>query len=63
MVAGATRFKTATLPVSVYLNISSGELGLALACSWVLLLTGLILLLSLKWIGRGRNGSFRIGGL
>jgi len=63
MVAGATRFKTATLPISVYLNISSGELGLALACSWVLLLTGLILLLSLKWIGRGRNGKFLAGGL
>ncbi len=55
MVAGATRFKTATLPISVYLNISSGELGLALACSWLLLLSGLLLLLSLKWIGRGRN--------
>jgi molybdate transport system permease protein len=63
MVAGATRFKTATLPISVYLNISSGELGLALACSWVLLLTGLILLLCLKWIGRGRNGNLLAGGL
>lgn len=63
MVAGATRFKTTTLPISVYLNISSGELGLALACSWVLLLTGLILLLSLKWIGRGRNGNLLAGGL
>jgi molybdate transport system permease protein len=63
MVAGATRFKTATLPISVYLNISSGELGLALACSWLLLLTGLILLLVLKWIGRGRSGKFLVGGL
>jgi len=60
MVAGATRFKTATLPISVYLNISSGELGLALACSWLLLLTGLILLIILKCIGLGREG---LGGL
>lgn len=63
MVAGATRFKTATLPISVYLNISSGELGLALACSWLLLLTGLILLFALKWIGRGRSGKGLVGDL
>jgi molybdate transport system permease protein len=63
MVAGATRFKTATLPISVYLNISSGELGLALACSWVLLFSGVILLFSLKWIGRSRNGHLPAGGL
>jgi len=63
MVAGATRFKTATLPISVYLNISSGELGLALACSWVLLLSGVILLFSLKWIGRSRKRHLQAGGL
>jgi molybdate transport system permease protein len=62
MVAGATRFKTTTLPVSVYLNISSGELGLALACSWLLLLAGLILLLGLKWVG-GRSEKLPTGGL
>lgn len=62
MVAGATRFKTATLPISVYLNISSGELGLALACSWLLLFSGFLLLLSLKWIGRGRNRNVPVGG-
>jgi molybdate transport system permease protein len=63
MVAGATRFKTATLPISVYLSISSGELGLALACSWLLLLTGVLLLLALKWIGRGRNHKVSAGGI
>ena len=61
MVAGATRFKTATLPISVYLNISSGELGLALACSWLLLFSGFLLLLSLKWIGRGRSRNVPFG--
>ncbi len=55
MVAGATRFRTATLPISVYLNISSGELGLALACSWLLLFSGFLLLLALRWIGRNRK--------
>jgi len=63
MVAGATRFKTATLPISVYLNISSGELGLALACSWLLLLTGLVMLVALKWIGRSRKGKVSVGGI
>jgi molybdate transport system permease protein len=63
MVAGATRFKTATLPISVYLNISSGELGLAMACSLLLLSTGLLLLLALQWIGRGRNREVSVGGI
>jgi len=52
MIAGATRFKTATLPVSVYLNISSGELGMALACVWILLFFGFVLLLAIKLLGR-----------
>ena len=51
MVAGAIRFKTETLPISVYLNISSGELGTALSCAWVLMATGFALLLALRWIG------------
>jgi molybdate transport system permease protein len=63
MVAGATRFKTATLPISVYLNISSGELGLALACSLLLLATGFLLLLALQWIGRTRSREVSVGGI
>ncbi len=51
MVAGAIRFKTETLPIAVYLNISSGELGTALSCAWVLIATGFVLLLALRWIG------------
>ena len=51
MVAGATRFKTETLPIAVYLNISSGELGIALSCALLLIATGFILLLLLKWLG------------
>jgi len=51
MVAGATRFKTETLPVAVYLNISSGELGIALICAWLLIMTGFIVLLVMRWIG------------
>jgi molybdate transport system permease protein len=53
MVAGAIRFKTETLPIAVYLNISSGELGTALSCAWILTGTGFVLLLALRWIGHG----------
>ena len=56
MVAGATRMRTETLPIAVYLNISSGELGTALACAWMLMGSGFILLVILKWIG-GSNRS------
>jgi molybdate transport system permease protein len=51
MVAGATRFKTETLPIAVYLNISSGELGIALVCAWMLIMTGFLVLLLMRWIG------------
>jgi molybdate transport system permease protein len=53
MVAGAIRFKTETLPIAVYLNISSGELGTALSCAWLLIAAGFLLLLALHWIGHG----------
>lgn len=62
MVAGATRFKTATLPIAVYLNIGSGEIGLALASAWLLLVTGGGLLVLLRWIGRPPAGRPAGGG-
>jgi molybdate transport system permease protein len=56
MVAGATRRLTETLPISVYLNISSGELGIAISCAFLLLITGFILLLILRLLEReGQN--------
>ncbi len=58
MVAGAIRFKTETLPIAVYLNISSGELGTALACAWVLIAAGFILLLTLRWLGQAPRPEF-----
>jgi molybdate transport system permease protein len=64
MIAGATRFKTATLPVSVYLNIGSGDLGAALACAWILLALGFVLLLAVKFLGRpGTTGAAVHGGV
>lgn len=55
MVAGAIRFKTETLPTAVFLNISSGELGVALSCAWVLMATGFVFLLALRWIGHSHR--------
>lgn len=52
MIAGATRMKTETLPIAVYLNISSGEIGTALACAWILLAMGISLLIVLKVVDR-----------
>jgi molybdate transport system permease protein len=57
MVAGATRFHTETLPIAVYLNISSGRLGTAVSCALVLLGTAFLLLLALRLVGsNGRVG-------
>ncbi len=52
MVAGATRFRTETLPIAVYLNISSGETGIAVSCSLVLLSAAFLLLLSTRLLGK-----------
>jgi molybdate transport system permease protein len=42
MVAGATRIKTETLPISLYLNMSCGELDLAIAAATILIVISVI---------------------
>ncbi|MGD9160138.1 MAG: ABC transporter permease [Desulfobacteraceae bacterium] len=54
MVTGASRFHTETLPIAVYLNISSGELGIAVSCALVLLGAAFFLLLVSKILNRER---------
>ena len=54
MVAGATRLRTETLPIAVYLNISSGELGIAVSCALVLLGASFILLMATRLIQSSR---------
>lgn len=57
MVAGATRLRTETLPIAVYLNISSGETGIAISCALVLVVAAFILLLVSRIFKRnGTNG-------
>jgi molybdate transport system permease protein len=41
MIAGATRMKTETLPISLFLNMSCGELNLAIAAATILIVTSL----------------------
>ena len=63
MVAGATRMKTETLPIAVFLNISSGELGIALSCALMLIAVGFIMLFILKGIGNSRPTRSPMGGM
>ena len=54
MVAGATRFRTETLPIAVYLNITSGEVETALSAALILMIAGFAMVLLLKAIGDSR---------
>jgi len=42
MVAGATRMRTETLPISLYLNMSCGELPLAIASATILIIISVV---------------------
>ncbi len=55
MLAGATRMKTETLPISLFLNISTGDLDLAIASAILLILISLVSLLVFEWIGSLRR--------
>ncbi|MGB4302953.1 MAG: ABC transporter permease [Syntrophomonadaceae bacterium] len=63
MLAGATRLKTETLPLSLYLNMSTGELGLAMAAATILIVISVASLLVFEALGsrtkiidRGKDG-------
>ncbi|MGE4280388.1 MAG: ABC transporter permease [Magnetospirillum sp.] len=48
MVAGATRFKTETLPMAVYLNIATGDTEAAVSCALVLMVIAFVVLMALR---------------
>ena len=52
MLAGATRFKTETLPMAVYLNISSGDFEIAIGAALWLLFIATCLLFLLRGLNR-----------
>ena len=55
MVAGATRMKTETLPISLYLSMSCGELPMAIAAATILIIISLVsLFIFEKFSGHAR---------
>ena len=53
MVAGATTMRTETLPIALYLNISTGDLDLAVAAATILILISLVTLCAVEFLDRG----------
>ena len=52
MFVGATRFKTETIPASIYLNMATGEVDAAMACACVLLIISFASLIVSRLIAR-----------
>jgi len=50
MLAGMTRMQTETLPTSIYLNMSLGDLDSAVAVAVIMLITAMVLVLCLQFI-------------
>ncbi|WP_456472065.1 ABC transporter permease [Methanocaldococcus sp.] len=51
MLAGATRFKTETLPIAIFLNVSICQIDLALAIAIIHIAIAIIIILLVKLIG------------
>jgi molybdate transport system permease protein len=52
MVAGATTMRTETLPIALYLNISTGDLDLAVAAATILILISLVTLCAVEYFDK-----------
>jgi molybdate transport system permease protein len=55
MLAGATRMKTETLPIALFLNMSTGDLDLAVAASVILIAISVISLAVFERYTGGRG--------
>lgn len=53
--AGATKFKTETLPVAIYLNLASVRIEKAVVLIWLLLLLSCLVLLLVRYLNRGKG--------
>lgn len=53
LVAGATTMRTETLPIALYLNISTGDLSLAVAAATLLIMISLATLCAVEYFDRG----------
>ncbi len=50
MVAGATRFRTETLPTSIYLNMATGDMNAVMASTSILIMISIIALIAFEFI-------------
>ncbi|MDD5225294.1 MAG: ABC transporter permease [bacterium] len=50
MLAGAVSYQTATLPVTVFINMSTGDIDRAIAAALILIFVALFLILSTRWV-------------
>lgn len=55
MVAGATTMRTETLPIALYLNISTGDLNLAVTAATILIVISLVTLCAVELFDRGAH--------
>ncbi len=55
MLAGATTMRTETLPIALYLNISTGDVDLAVAAATILILISLVTLCAVEYLDRDVN--------
>ncbi len=55
MLAGATTMRTETLPIALYLNISTGDVDLAVAAATILILISLAALCCVEYLDRDVN--------
>ncbi|MEN6324915.1 MAG: molybdate ABC transporter permease subunit, partial [Syntrophomonas sp.] len=60
MVAGATRMVTETLPVALYLNMSIGDLEMAMASATCLIIISIIALFIFEMLGGRQIPASRI---
>jgi molybdate transport system permease protein len=58
MIAGATRMKTETLPISLFLNMSCGNLKYAMASATILIIISVSSLLAFELIGNKNNYNY-----
>ncbi len=59
MLAGATRMKTEVLPISLYLNLATGDLDLAMAAAAILIVFSLVSLFIFEILGKQQNTIYR----
>ncbi|MCK4258201.1 MAG: molybdate ABC transporter permease subunit [Halanaerobiales bacterium] len=56
MLAGTTKFKTETLPIAIFLNISTGDIDVAIAISFIMILFSFIILGIMKTFNKNIGG-------